>query len=57
LPGVRQGDVATQLTACSIAYDAGTAQRGGILTLSITLSDDTGEGVTLLHQVHVVNVP
>jgi MSHA biogenesis protein MshO len=57
LPGVRQGDVATQLTACSITYDAGTAQRGGIATLSITLSDDTGESVTLLHQVHVANVP
>jgi MSHA biogenesis protein MshO len=57
LPGVQQGDVVAQLTACSINYDAGTAQRGGIVTLSITLSDDTGEGVTLLHQVHVVNVP
>jgi MSHA biogenesis protein MshO len=57
LPGVRQGDVATQLTACSITYDSGTAQRNGVVTLSITLSDDTGEGVTLLHQVHVVNVP
>jgi MSHA biogenesis protein MshO len=57
LPGVRQGDVVTQLTACSINYDVGTAQRGGIVTLNITLSDDIGESVTLLHQVHVVNVP
>jgi MSHA biogenesis protein MshO len=51
------GTVATQLTACSITYDAGEAQRNGVVTLSITLSDDTDEGVTLLHQVHVVNVP
>jgi MSHA biogenesis protein MshO len=57
LSGLKQGDVATQLTACSMTYDAGTAQRNGVVTLSITLSDDTGEGVTLLHQVHVVNVP
>jgi MSHA biogenesis protein MshO len=54
---VRQGTVATQLTACSITYDAGSAQRNGVVTLSITLSDDTDEGVTLFHQVHVVNVP
>jgi MSHA biogenesis protein MshO len=57
LPGVRQGDVATQLTKCSITYGPGTAQRNGVVTLNITLSDDTDESVTLLHQVHVVNVP
>jgi MSHA biogenesis protein MshO len=57
LAGVRSGAVATQLTACAISYDAGTAQRGGIVTLTLTLSDSTEEAVTLLHQVHVVNVP
>jgi MSHA biogenesis protein MshO len=52
------GTVATQVTACSIDYDPGTAQRGGIITLSLTLQDDSsGEAITLLHQVHVVNVP
>ena len=55
--GGQNGDVATQLSACSISYDPGTAQRGGIVTLSLTLSDGTGEAITLLHQVHVVNVP
>jgi MSHA biogenesis protein MshO len=57
LSDIKQGTVATQLKYCSITYDAGTAQRNGVVTLSITLSDDTDEGVTLLHQVHVVNVP
>lgn len=57
LSGVQQGSVATQLSACAITYNAGSAQRGGIVTLSLTLSDPTGEAVTLLHQVHVVNVP
>jgi MSHA biogenesis protein MshO len=51
------GTVATQLTKCSITYEPGTAQRNGVVTLNITLSDDTDESVTLLHQVHVVNVP
>jgi len=50
------GPLVTQLIACSIDYTAGTAQRGGIVTLDITLSD-SGESVTLLHQVHVDNVP
>lgn len=57
LSGLKQGTVVTQITACSINYDAGTAQRGGIVTLGLTLSDGTGEDVTLLHQVHVANVP
>ena len=55
---VKTGAVATKVTACSINYDAGTAQRGGIITLGLTLKDDpTGEAITLLHQVHVQNVP
>jgi len=53
---VVDGPVVTQVIACSINYMAGTAQRGGIVTLEITLSD-SGETVSLLHQVHVDNVP
>jgi MSHA biogenesis protein MshO len=48
--------VVTQLSGCSINYTAGTAQRGGIITLQISLSD-SGENITLMHQVHVDNVP
>jgi len=54
--GAPEGPVVTQLTGCSINYTAGTAQRGGIITLEITLGD-SGESITLLHQVHVDNVP
>jgi MSHA biogenesis protein MshO len=54
--GASQGPLVTQLAGCSLNYTAGTAQRGGIVTLEITLSD-SGETVTLLHQVHVDNVP
>ncbi len=54
--GAVEGPVVTQLTGCSINYTAGTAQRGGIITLEISLSD-SGENITLMHQVHVDNVP
>lgn len=56
LGGVQSGLVVTKLSVCNIDYQAGTPQRGGIITLQITLSD-AGENVTLLHQVHVDNVP
>jgi MSHA biogenesis protein MshO len=56
-PTFKSGDVVTQLSACGIAYEAGTAQRGGIITINMTLEDPTGEAITILHQVHVMNAP
>ncbi len=56
LTGVESGRVVTQLDSCDINYDPGTASRGGIVTMRIVL-DDSGESISLLHQVHVVNVP
>ncbi len=56
-PGGTVATVATQLLACSMTYTPGTSQRGGILTIEITLGDGSGENVNLLHQVHVENVP
>ncbi|MCH8177097.1 MAG: prepilin-type N-terminal cleavage/methylation domain-containing protein [Proteobacteria bacterium] len=55
--GAASGLVVTQLAACSISYQAGAAQRGGLVTIEITLDDASGESITLLHQVHVDNVP
>ena len=43
-------------TSTRFCYEPGSAQRGALATLEIHLSDQ-GETVTLLHQVHVVNVP
>ncbi len=57
LSGVESGLVVSQLSSCNISYNAGTAQRGGIVTIEISLNDATGESISLLHQVHVVNVP
>lgn len=54
--GAESGRVVSQLSSCSFNYDAGSAQRGGMVTLEIVL-DDAGEQISLLHQVHVVNVP
>ena len=54
--GVAPGKVISELSSCSFSYSAGTAQRGGILTVEISISD-SGETINLLHQIHVVNVP
>jgi len=48
--------IANRVSACRIDYAAGTAQRAGLVSLELTLMD-SGESVSLLHQVHVDNVP
>ena len=48
--------VADQVSACSIAYAPGTSQRAGLVTLQLSIAD-AGESISLLHQVHVNNVP
>lgn len=54
--GVAPGKVISALGSCSFSYAPGSAQRGGILTVEITISD-SGESINLLHQIHVRNVP
>jgi len=49
--------VATQLGSCNIDYQPGTSQRGGLITLELSLTDVENESIRLLHQVHVDNVP
>jgi MSHA biogenesis protein MshO len=48
--------LASGVTACSFIYNQGVTNRAGLITMSLTLSQ-SGESVTLLHQVHVQNVP
>jgi MSHA biogenesis protein MshO len=48
--------MANQVSSCSFAYTAGTAERAGLVTLQIVVSAQ-GETVSLLSQVHVDNVP
>lgn len=47
---------AESVSSCAFTYNAGTASRGGLVTLDITLTRN-GESARLIHQVHVVNVP
>ncbi len=54
--GAVSDTLVSQVIGCNANYTPGTAQRGGILSLDITLGD-SGENINLLHQVHVVNVP
>jgi MSHA biogenesis protein MshO len=48
--------MANQIVGCTFTYTPGTAERGGLLVLSISVSAQ-GESVSLLSQVHVDNVP
>ncbi|MHB1543811.1 MAG: PilW family protein [Gammaproteobacteria bacterium] len=51
------GNLATnQVSACSFTYTPGTAERAGLVTLSLTLTSHA-ESVTLLREVQVVNAP
>ncbi len=48
---------ADKIPSCEFTYTTGTATRSGLVTLKITLTDEAGESVQLLHQVHVDNLP
>ena len=48
--------ITDRVESCSISYAPGTAQRAGLVTLAMTVAE-SNERVSLLHQVHVDNVP
>ena len=48
--------IADHISSCDMAYAPGTAQRAGLISIALAVTD-TGETVSLLHQVHVDNVP
>ncbi|MFC4161752.1 type II secretion system protein J [Chitinimonas lacunae] len=48
--------LAQRVSACSVAYNAAATSRGGLVILSLTLSE-AGESVALLNQVQVNNAP
>lgn len=59
--GATSSLIANRITACQFDYAAGTAQRAGLVTLRVTLTSTNPSGsadtVSLVHQVHVENVP
>lgn len=48
--------VANRIASCGMQYSSGTAQRAALVSLALRVAKD-GESVSLLHQVHVPNVP
>ena len=54
--GAQSTVITDRVDSCSIAYAPGTAQRAGLVTLAMSVAEQ-GERVSLLHQVHVDNVP
>ena len=54
--GVSSDPLSTNLSACGFVYLPGNTQRTGIVRMSLTITEpDSGESVSLMHQVHVVN--
>jgi len=45
------------LDTCVFTYSSGSSSRSGLVTLELTFTDDAGESVRLVHQVHVDNQP
>lgn len=58
LAGVVIGRAADLVQSCRFEYQPGVANRMGLVTLELQLTDPTSnESVRLLHQVHVYNAP
>lgn len=53
--GVGNSLLATDISACQFSY-AQVSSANGLLIMSLTLSN-SGESITLLHQIHVDNMP
>jgi len=56
-PSSGGGIQSNNIESCSFSYDSGSSTRSGLVTLQLVLTDDEGESVRLLHQVHVDNQP
>jgi MSHA biogenesis protein MshO len=54
--GASEALMADRVTSCTFSYAPGTAERAGMLTLSLGIGEQ-GETISLLAQVHVDNVP
>lgn len=48
--------LATNVSACSFAYSAGTTERNGLVSMRLSIRQKNEE-VSLYHEVHVSNVP
>ena len=55
-PAGNSGVLASNVSACRFAYEAGVTAQNGVVTLELAITKD-GETVNLVQQVHVSNVP
>lgn len=46
---------ANHIADCTFSYNSGSSTRSGLVTLELILTDNVGESVRLLHQIHVDN--
>jgi len=58
IPPTNGGSIQTNyLASCEFSYSLGSSTRSSLVTVSLTLTDDAGESVKLIQQIHVVNQP
>ena len=48
---------ANYLADCVFSYNSGSSTRSGLVTIELTLADESGESIRLIHQIHVDNQP
>lgn len=56
LAGSQRSQLASNLASCRITYTTGILQRSGIVSVNLSLTEDTAK-VTLMHQINVANSP
>lgn len=54
--GANRSVISDAVSGCAFTFAPGTAQRAGLVSARLEVAD-SGERVTLLHQIHVMNVP
>jgi MSHA biogenesis protein MshO len=56
-PSASEAIQANYVSNCQFNYSSGSSSRAGLVTIALSLTDDEGESVSLIHQVHVNNQP
>ena len=49
--------LANNVSACNFVYNGSDLQRNGLVQMTITLTDSSGDSISLYHEVHVSNTP
>ena len=49
--------LANNVSACNFVYNSADLQRNSLVQMTITLTDSSGDSVSLYHEVHVGNTP